>query len=91
MKVDLPKEILKGLKEKAKDANISIEAAATLILSEFVRIFGSGIYVGTWRSGDKASKKGMRYVVDWPFQPGLVKIPGDQTIDLERKGLREEG
>jgi hypothetical protein len=81
MKLTLPEEIQKGLEEKANEANISSEAAATLILTEFVRVFGSGIYVGTWRRGDKGGQKGMRYVVDWPFQPGLVKIPGDQSID----------
>ena len=30
----------------------------------------------------KAGKKGMRYVVDWPFQPGFVKIPGNYSIDM---------
>ncbi|MFX1319845.1 MAG: hypothetical protein ACFE9D_07960 [Promethearchaeota archaeon] len=87
MKISLPKEIQKGLAEKAKNANITVEAAATLILSEYVRIFGSEIYVGTWRSGDKAGKNGMRYVIDWPFQPGLVKISGDQSIDLEKEEI----
>ncbi len=87
MKIILPKEIQKGLAEKAENANISVEAAATLILSEYIRVFGSGIYVGTWRSGDKAGKKGMRYVIDWPFQPGLVKIPGDQSIDLKKERI----
>ena len=85
MRLTLPEEIQKGLEEKAKDANISPEAAATLILTEFVRVFGSGIYVGTWRRGDKGGHKGMRYVVDWPFQPGLIKIPGDQSIDEGKK------
>lgn len=86
MEVNLSKEIQKGLAEKAENANISVEAAATLILSEYVRVFGSGIYVGTWRRGDKAGKKGMRYVIDWPFQPGLVKISGNQSIDLKQEG-----
>ena len=85
MKLTLPEEIRKGLEEKAKDANINLEAAATLILTEFVRVFGSGIYVGTWRRGNTGGQKGMRYVVDWPFQPGLVKIPGDQSIDKGRE------
>ncbi len=86
LKLDLPEEIHNGLVEKAKEANISPEAAAILILSEYVRVYGSGIYVGTWRRGDKNGKKGMRYVVDWPFQPGLVKIPGDQSIDEGNRG-----
>jgi hypothetical protein len=90
MKINLAKEIQQGLAQKAQDANISVEAAATLILSEYVRIFGSRIYVGTWRSGNKAGKKGMRYVIDWPFQPGLVKIPGDQSIDLGKDKVKEE-
>ena len=85
MKLTIPEDIQKGLRAKAKEADISPEAAATLIISEFVRVFGSGIYVGTWRRGDKGDSKGMRYVVDWPFQPGLVKVPGDQSID-EGKG-----
>ena len=85
MKLKFPEDIQKGLEAKAKEANISPEAAATLIISEFVRIFGSGIYVGTWRRGNKEGHKGMRYVVDWPYQPGLVKVPGDESID-EGKG-----
>jgi len=88
MKLDLPDEIRKGLETKAKEANISAEAAATLILSEYVRVFGSGIYAGTWRRGDKGGQKGMRYVVDWPFQPGLVKIPGDQSIDEGKRRIQ---
>ncbi len=84
MKIELPPEIQKGLEKKAKDANITAEAAAILILSEFIRVHGSGIYVGTWRRGDKAGKKGMRYVVDWPFQPGFVKIPGNYSIDMDK-------
>ncbi|MFW9986168.1 MAG: hypothetical protein ACFFDJ_06375 [Candidatus Odinarchaeota archaeon] len=86
MKLELPPEILKGLEEKAKDANITVEAAAILILGEFVRVYGSGIYAGTWRRGDKGGNKGMRYVVDWPFQPGFVKIPGNHSIDLGKGG-----
>ncbi|MFX0168405.1 MAG: hypothetical protein ACFE89_03510 [Candidatus Hodarchaeota archaeon] len=83
MELDLPKDIQKGLEEKSKEANISTETAAILILSEYVRISGSAIYAGTWRRGDRKGKKGMRYVIDWPFQPGLVKISGDQSIDLD--------
>ena len=84
MKIQLPDETLQGLEEKGKEANITATAAAALILSEFVRIHGSAIYVGTWRRGDREKKKGRRYVIDWPFQPGLVKIPGDHSIDLEK-------
>ena len=86
MEIHLPKDIRQGLEEKGKEANITASAAATLILSEFVRIHGSAIYVGTWRRGDRDGKKGMRYVIDWPFQPGLVKVPGDQSIDLGKGG-----
>jgi len=86
MEIHLPKDIRQGLEEKGKEANITALAAATLILSEFVRIHGSAIYVGTWRRGDRDGKKGMRYVIDWPFQPGLVKVPGDQSIDLGKGG-----
>jgi hypothetical protein len=86
MKLELPDDIREGLEQKARDANISIEAAALLILGEYVRVYGSGIYVGTWRRGDKKGKKGMRYVIDWPFQPGLAKVPGDQSIDLGKGG-----
>ncbi len=89
MELRLPENIWKGLEKKAKEANISPESAAQLILSEYIHVFGSGIYVGTWRRGDKAGKKGMRYVIDWPFSPGLVKIPGNQSIDIG-KGEHEK-
>ena len=83
MKITLSKDTQKALAEKAKEANVSPEDAAHLILSEFVKGFGSQIYVGTWRSGNVGDNRGMRYVVEWPFQPGLVKIPGDQSIDIK--------
>jgi hypothetical protein len=86
MRLELPQEIQNGLEKKAKEANITAEAAAILILSEYVRVYGSGIYAGSWRRGNKAGKKGMRYVVDWPFQPGFVKIPGNHSIDLGKEG-----
>jgi hypothetical protein len=85
MEINLPDDIRQGLEEKGKAANITATAAATLILREFVRVHGSAIYVGTWRRGDREGKKGMRYVIDWPFQPGLVKILGDQSIDIEKR------
>jgi hypothetical protein len=84
MKVSLSKEIEDGLAEKAREANVSPESAAILILSEFVKLSGSHIYVGTWHRGDAADRHGMRYIVDWPFQAGLAKIPGDQSIDLNK-------
>jgi hypothetical protein len=84
VKISLPKEIEDGLAEKAREANITPESAAILILSQFVRLPGSHIYVGTWHRGEAAKRRGMRYVVDWPFQTGLAKIPGDQSIDLEK-------
>jgi hypothetical protein len=83
MKITLPKDVEKVLAEKAREANISPEDAARLILSEFVKGYGSQVYVGTWRKGMVGGKSGMRYIVEWPFQPGFVKIPGDQSIDIE--------
>jgi len=82
VEVNLPREIAEGLAVKAREANISPEDAAVLILSEFVTGQGSRIFAGTWRRGDAGGKRGMRYVIQWPFQPGLVKIPGDKSIDL---------
>ena len=84
MKLTLSKEVEEALAEKAREANVAPEAAAALILSEFVRLPGSHIYVGTWHRGDAAGHHGMRYVVDWPFQAGLARIPGDQSIDLDK-------
>ncbi len=83
MKIILTKDVEKALAEKAREANISPQDAARLILSEFVKGYGAQVYVGTWRRGNVDGKRGMRYVVEWPFQPGLVKLPGDQSIDVE--------
>jgi hypothetical protein len=83
MKITLSKDVEKVLTEKAQDANISLEDAVSLILSEFAKGYGSQIYVGTWRRGNVGDARGMRYVVEWPFQPGLVKVPGDQSIDIK--------
>ena len=85
MKITLPKDVEKALAEKAREANISPGDAARLILSEFVKGFGSQVFVGTWRRGNVDDKRGMRYVVEWPFQPGFVKVPGDQSIDIENE------
>lgn len=82
MEIKLPEEIKKRLEEKAREANITLESAIFLLLSEFTNGYGSRIYAGTWRRGNRGEKRGMRYVIDWPFQPGFTKIPGDQSIDL---------
>jgi hypothetical protein len=82
LQISLPKEAEEALAKKAREANVAPESAALLILSEFVKLPGSHIYVGTWHRGDAGGHHGMRYVVDWPFQAGLAKIPGDQSIDL---------
>lgn len=89
MNLELSQEIWKGLEEKAKDVNISVESAIRLILGEYIRVHGSRIYAGTWRRGDRGNKKGMRYVIDWPFQPGLVKIPGDRSLKLKNQANKE--
>ena len=86
MEIAIPKEIADKLRAKADDANISPDSAALLILSEFVRASESRIYTGTWRRGNIGAQSGMRYVIDWPFQPGFVKLPGDKIIDLGKRG-----
>lgn len=77
MNIELSQEIQKKLEELAKDCNLPLEKTCEFILSEFAKQEGGRIYVGRWKEGD-----GLRFVVQWPFLTGIVKIKGEELAKM---------
>lgn len=75
MEIDISEEVKEKLDEIAEGANLPLETAVTYILTQYVENPGGAIYAGTWRSA-----KGMRYVVQWPFLSGFLKVKGDDVV-----------
>ncbi len=78
MEVKLSPEVEKKLDEIAKGANLPLETAVQYILEQYVENPGGAVYAGTWRSA-----KGMRYIVQWPFLSGFLKLKEDQVVRRE--------
>lgn len=78
MEIKLDAEVEKRLDEIARGANLPVETAVAYILQQFVENPGGSIFAGTWRSA-----KGMRYVVQWPFLSGFLKVPEDKLVRRE--------
>lgn len=78
MEITLKPETEKKLDEIAAGANLPLEAAVRYILEQFVENPGGAVYAGTWRSA-----KGMRYVVQWPFISGFLKLKEDEVVRRE--------
>jgi hypothetical protein len=78
MEVKVSSEVEKKLDEIAQGANLPLETAVEYILDQYVRNPGGAIYAGSWRSA-----KGMRYVIQWPFLSGFVKLKEDEVVRRE--------
>ncbi len=78
MEITLSPEIEKKLDEVAKGANLPLETAVQYILEQYVENPGGAVYAGTWRSA-----KGMRYIIQWPFLSGFVKLKEDEVVRRE--------
>lgn len=78
MEITLSPEVEKKLDDIAKGANLPLETAVQYILEQFVENPGGAVYAGTWRSA-----KGMRYVVQWPFLSGFLKLKEDEVVRRE--------
>jgi hypothetical protein len=78
MEVNLSPEVEKKLDKIAEGANLPLETAVQYILEQYVNNPGGAVYAGTWRSA-----KGMRYVVQWPFLSGFLKLKEDQVVRRE--------
>lgn len=78
MEITLSPEIEKKLDEIAKGANLPLETAVQYILEQYVENPGGAVYAGTWRSA-----KGMRYIVQWPFLSGFLKLKEDEVVRRE--------
>ena len=78
MEVNLSPEVEKKLDKIAEGANLPVETAVQYILEQYVNNPGGAVYAGTWRSA-----KGMRYVVQWPFLSGFLKLKEDQVVRRE--------
>jgi len=77
MNVELSPEIKQKMQGIAKDANLPVERACEIILSQFAAVVGGRIYTGRWREGN-----GLYFVVQWPFLTGLTKIKGEDLAKL---------
>lgn len=78
MNVELSPEVEEKLNKIAEGANIPLETAVKYILQQYVENPGGAIYAGTWRSA-----RGMRYVVQWPFLSGFLKLKEDEVVRRE--------
>ncbi|KYK35947.1 MAG: hypothetical protein HXS48_06765 [Theionarchaea archaeon] len=78
MEITLSPETEKKLDEIAKGANLPLETAVQYILEQYVENPGGAVYAGTWRSA-----KGMRYIVQWPFLSGFLKLKEDEVVRRE--------
>lgn len=78
MEINLDPDVEKRLDEIAKGANLPLETAVQYILGQYAKNPGGAIYAGTWRSA-----KGMRYIVQWPFLSGFLKLKEDQVVRRE--------
>ena len=78
MEIKLTPEVEKKLNEIAEGANLPLETAVQYILTQYVENPGGAIYAGTWRSA-----RGMRYVVQWPFLSGFLKLKENEVVRSE--------
>lgn len=77
MNIELTPEIKQKMQELAKDANLPVERACEIILSQFATVVGARIYTGRWREGN-----GLYFIVQWPFLTGLTKVKGEDLAKL---------
>jgi len=78
MEITLSPEAEKKLDDIAKGANLPLETAVQYILEQYVENPGGAVYAGTWRSA-----KGMRYIIQWPFLSGFLKLKEDEVVRRE--------
>ena len=78
MEVKLSPEVEKKLDKIAEGANLPLETAVQYILEQYVNNPGGAVYAGTWRSA-----KGMRYVIQWPFLSGFLKLKENEVVRRE--------
>ncbi len=78
MEIKLTPEIEEKLNTIAEGANLPLETAVQYILQQYVENPGGAIYAGTWRRA-----KGMRYVVQWPYVSGFLKLKEDEVVRRE--------
>lgn len=75
MEITLNTEVEKKLDEIAQGANLPLKVAIEYILQQYVENPGGAVFAGTWRSA-----RGMRYVVQWPFLSGLMKVKEENVV-----------
>jgi hypothetical protein len=78
IELEIPSEVENKLREIAEESGLSENSAAEVILTNFLRGTGGRIYVGSYARGNVGDRKGFRFVVQWPFQPGYNPRNGDQ-------------
>jgi len=80
MNLDLSAQVMEKLTEIAKECDLPVEKACEIILSEFAKVQGGRIFVGTWKEGG-----GLMFVVQWPFLTGFVKLKNEELTRIEAK------
>jgi len=77
MNLELSAQVMEKLTEIAKECSLPLERACEIIISEFARVQGGRIYVGTWKEGG-----GLMFAVQWPFLTGFVKLKDEELTSM---------
>jgi len=80
MNLELSAQVMEKLAEIAKECNLPVQTACEIILSEFARVQGGRIYVGTWKEGG-----GFMFAVQWPFLTGFIKLKHEELTRMGSK------
>ena len=78
IELELPPDVEEKMKEIAEESGLTANSAAEVILTNYLRGDGGRLYVGSYSRGTVGDRKGYRFVVQWPFQPGYDPRNGDQ-------------
>jgi len=67
MNVEFDTNVQRKLEEIAQECNLPVEQACQIILSQFAKVDGGRVYVGSEKDGS------LMFVVQWPFLTGFEK------------------
>ncbi|MFW9833939.1 MAG: hypothetical protein ACFFEK_08100 [Candidatus Thorarchaeota archaeon] len=79
MEVNFEGETLDHMKERAKEAGLTLEGFIEVVMEQFCDNTGGRVYTGRWSGGVVDGEKGFRYVPQWPFRPGFKEATGDKV------------
>ena len=79
MEVNFEGETLENMKERAKEAGLTLEGFIEVVMEQFCDNTGGRVYTGRWSGGVVDGEHGFRYVPQWPFRPGFKEAEGDKV------------